>query len=293
MALIPYDDRDGFIWLDGQLVPWRDAKIHVLTHGLHYGSSIYEGIRVYNGNGFKLTEHNQRLLRSADIMGMVLPFSVAEIDQACRDVIAANGYAQGNCYLRPVAWRGSEIMGVSAQAAKIHVAVAAWEWASYFDPEARKKGLKMATSHWRKPAPDTAPVHSKASGLYMISTLAKHAAEAQGCQDALMLDYRGQIAEATGANIFLVIDGKLHTPLPDCFLNGITRLTVIDLARARGIDVIERAIFPNELPHATEIFITGTAAEITPIGQIDHHTFTPSQITEILTDDYRRLTGQI
>ncbi len=284
MALIPFDDRDGVIWMDGRLVPWRDAKVHVLTHGLHYASAVFEGERVYGGQVFKLTEHTERLDYSARVMGFELPYSVAEIDRATEQVVRANGIVDG--YVRPVAWRGSEMMGVSAQANTIRVAIAAFEWASYFDMDARMRGIKLETSAWRRPAPDSAPVHAKAAGLYMICTLSKHAAEAKGLHDALMLDYRGLVAEATGANIFLVIDGRIHTPTPDCFLDGITRRTVIDLARARGLEVVERHIRPEELAQASEIFLTGSAAEVTPVGQIDDLLFTPGQISRALIDDY-------
>lgn len=284
----PFDDRDGFIWFDGGLKPWRESQVHVLTHALHYGSSIFEGIRVYNGEIFKLREHTLRLIFSAEQMGFTIPFTADQIDQACLDVVKAQKIVDG--YLRPVAWRGSEMMGVSAQQSKIHLAVAAWEWPSYFSPEARAKGIRMLTSRWRRPSPDNGPVKAKAAGLYMICTLSKHEAEAQGCHDALMLDYRGLVAEATGANIFLAIDGKLHTPTPDCFLDGITRQTVIGLARARGIEVIERFIKPDELKGAQEIFLTGTAAEITPVGQIDALTFVPGKLTEWLTEDYEAAT---
>lgn len=284
MALIPFDDRDGVIWMDGQMVPWRDAKVHVLTHGLHYASAVFEGERVYGGQVFKLTEHTERLDYSARAMGFELPYSVAEIDRATEQVVQANGIVDG--YVRPVAWRGSEMMGVSAQANTIRVAIAAFEWASYFDMDARMKGIKLETSAWRRPAPDSAPVHAKAAGLYMICTLSKHAAEAKGLHDALMLDYRGLVAEATGANIFLVIDGKIHTPTPDCFLDGITRRTVIDLAKARGLEVIERHVRPEELAQASEVFLTGSAAEVTPVGQIDDLVFTPGQISRTLINDY-------
>lgn len=283
-----FDDRDGYIWMNGKLVPWRSAQTHVLTHALHYGSSVFEGIRVYGGQAFKLHEHNQRLAKSAQILGFELPYSVEQIDAACREVVRAQNITDG--YLRPVAWRGPETMGVSTAGSKIHVAVAAWEWPSYFSPEARAKGIRMMISPWRRPAPDTAPVHAKAAGLYMICTLAKNQAEAQGYHDALMHDYRGFLAEGTGANLFLVMDGKLHTPAPDCFLNGITRLTVMDLARARGIEVIERHIKPEELKLAQEVFLTGTAAELTPVGEIAELRFTPGRITEQLTADYTAAT---
>lgn len=284
----PFDDRDGFIWYDGEMKPWRESTLHVLSHALHYGSSIFEGIRVYAGTIFKLREHTLRLIFSAEQMGFHIPFTADQIDQACLDVVKVQKISDG--YLRPVAWRGSEMMGVSAQQSKIHLAVAAWEWPSYFSPEARAKGIRMITSRWRRPSPENGPVKAKAAGLYMICTLSKHEAEAQGCHDALMHDYRGLLAEATGANLFLAIDGKLHTPTPDCFLDGITRQTVIGLAKARGIEVVERHINPDELKLAQEIFLTGTAAEITPVGQIDSLTFTPGRLTEILIDDYTAAT---
>lgn len=287
MSMLPFDDRDGVIWFDGAMIPWRDAKVHVLTHGLHYASCVFEGERFYNGKVFKLTEHSQRLETSADLLGFKMPFSVAQIDQATRDVVAASGFENG--YVRPVAWRGSEMMGVAAQANRIHLAIAVWEWPSYFSPEIKQKGIRLETSRWRRPAPDTAPTASKAAGLYMICTLSKHTAENNGCQDALMHDYRGQLAEATGANLFLAIDGKLHTPKPDCFLDGITRRTVIELARKRGIEVVERAIWPEELKSAQEVFLTGTAAEVTPVGRIDDLTFTPGQMTHALLADYEAL----
>ncbi|ABC23023.1 branched-chain amino acid aminotransferase [Rhodospirillum rubrum] len=290
MALVPFDDRDGFIWFNGQMVPWREAKVHVLTHGLHYASCVFEGERVYNGKVFKLTEHSRRLTESASILGFSLPYSVAEIDAATRRVLDANGIVDG--YVRPLAWRGSEMMGVAAQKNRINVAIAAWQWPSYFSPEARLAGIRLKISPWRRPAPDTAPTHSKAAGLYMICTLSKHQAENDGFDDALMLDYRGRIAEATGANVFLVIDGKLHTPIPDCFLNGITRQTVIDLARRRGYDVSERAIMPEELADAQEVFLTGTAAEVTPVRQIGEYTYTPGEITHRLVEDYDKEVGR-
>jgi len=287
MSLLPFDDRDGVIWYDGALVPWREANIHVLTHGLHYGSCVFEGERVYNGKVFKLTEHSERLAASARILGFELPYSVAEIDAATNETVKAMGFA--DAYVRPVAWRGSEMMGVAAQSSKIHVAIAVWQWPSYFSPEAKMAGIKLMWAPWRRPAPDMAPTASKAAGLYMICTLSKHEAEAKGYQDALMLDYRGYLAEATGANLFLVMDGKIHTPKPDCFLDGITRRTVIDLAMARGIEVIERHIRPAELANTQEVFLTGTAAEVTPVGQIGEHTFTPGRVCETLVKDYDAL----
>lgn len=286
MSIIPFDDRDGVIWLDGELVPWREAKLHVLSHGLHYASCVFEGERVYNGSVFKLTEHSERLVESARIMGIRMPYTAAQIDEITRQVVARSGITDG--YVRPVVWRGSEMMGVSAQKNSTHIAVAVWEWPSYFLPEARMKGIKLQLSRWRRPAPDTAPVHAKAAGLYMICTLSKHAAEDAGFHDALMLDWRGRVAEATGANVFLVKDGVLHTPTPDCFLDGITRRTVMDLARARGYEVIERAIMPDELASADEVFLTGTAAEVTPVGQIEDMMFTPGEVCRTLMEDYDR-----
>ncbi|MBP2313045.1 branched-chain amino acid aminotransferase [Azospirillum soli] len=284
MSILPFDDRDGVIWYDGALVPWREANLHVLTHGLHYASCVFEGERVYNGKVFKLTEHSERLAKSAQILGFELPYSVAEIDAATNETVKAMGFA--DAYVRPVAWRGSEMMGVSAQASRIHVAIAVWQWPSYFSPEAKMAGIKLMWAPWRRPAPDTAPTASKAAGLYMICTLSKHEAERQGYQDALMLDYRGLLAEATGANLFLVMDGKIHTPKPDCFLDGITRRTVIDLAKKRGIEVIERHIQPEELANTQEVFLTGTAAEVTPVGQIGEYSFTPGRVCETLVKDY-------
>jgi len=285
--MIPFDDRDGVIWLNGEFVPWRDAKLHVLSHGLHYASCVFEGERSYNGVVFQMREHHERLHNSARIMGFEIPYSVEAIDAAALDLLRQNGIVDG--YIRPVAWRGSEMMGVSAQQTRINVAVAAWEWPSYFSPEARLKGIRLKTSPWRRPAPDCAPVHAKAAGLYMICTLSKHAAENEGYQDALMLDYRGRVAEATGANIFLLQDDRLHTPVPDCFLDGITRRTVIDLARKRGVEVIDRPVMPEELAKTSEIFITGTAAEVTPVGEIDGHRFTVGRLTQELMAAYSDL----
>ena len=287
----PFDDRDGVIWFNGEMVPWRDAKLHVLSHALHYASAVFEGERCYGGKIFKLTEHSERLAFSAGELGFELPYSIAEIDAACIAVCEANDIVDG--YVRPFAWRGSEMMGVSAQETRINVAIAAWAWPSYFSPEARMKGIRLKTSKWRRPSPETEPVHAKAAGLYMICTLSKHAAEAEGYDDCLMLDWRGQVAEATGANIFMVMgDGKLHTPTPDCFLDGITRQTVIDLARERGIEVIERVIMPDELKNATEIFLTGTAAEVTPVGEIDDLKFTVGDITRWMMEDYDKVVGK-
>jgi len=286
-ATQPYDQRDGFIWMNGELMPWRDARLHLLTHALHYGSAVFEGEAVYDGEIFKLTEHSQRLHDSAKALDFEIPYSVAEIDQACRDVVRANGLVNG--YVRPIAWRGSEQMGVSAQATRINLAIAVWNWGSYFDPAARMKGLRLAIAQYRRPDPRTAPAKSKAAGLYMICTMEKHRAERAGYNDALMLDWRGRIAEATGANIFFVQNGVLQTPLPDCFLDGITRRAVVALAKKRGWKVIERAIMPEEMAHFSECFITGTAAEITPVSEIGPYKFTVGEITRTLMDDYSAL----
>lgn len=284
MALIPYDQRDGFIWMNGGLVPWREAKLHVLSHGLHYASSVFEGERVYGGQIFKLTEHSHRLHESAKLLGYEIPFTVAEIDQACRDVVKAQNITDG--YVRPIAWRGSEQMGVAAQATKINVAIACWEWGSYFPMEERLKGIRLRMADYYRPDPRTAPSKSKASGLYMICTIEKHKAEQMGFADALMLDWRGLVAEATGANVFFVKDGKLHTPTPDCFLDGITRRTVIGLAKARSIEVIERAIRPEEMAGFEQCFLTGSAAEVTPVSVIGEYRFTPGELTRTLMEDY-------
>lgn len=285
--IVPYHDRDGFIWLDGQLVPWRDAKVHVLTHALHYASAVFEGERAYAGEIFKLREHSERLIEGGRIMDFEIPYTVEEIDQACREVIRANNLS--DCYVRPIAWRGSEMMGVSAQVNKIHLAVAAWNWGSYFPMELRLKGIRITFAQYRRPAPGTAPFRAKAAGLYMICTIEKHRAERAGYSDALMLDFEGYVAECTGANIFLIKDGAIQTPVPDSFLDGITRRTVIGLAKARGYEVLERKIKPEELSTFTEVFITGTAAEITPVSEIGPHTFKPGQITETLINDYTAL----
>ncbi len=287
MALVPYDDRDGWIWMDGELVPWREAKVHVLTHAMHYASCVFEGERMYEGEIFKLTEHTERLFRSAEILDFEIPFTVAQIDEACKQTTAKNGLH--NCYVRPLAWRGPEQIGVSAQQTKIHVAVAAWDWGAYFDPEKARKGIRLTHAKYRRPAPDTAPTASKAAGLYMICTVSKHAAEKAGYDDALMLDWRGYVAETTGANVFLVRDGAIHTPKPDCFLDGITRRTVMGLARAAGFEVIERHIPAEELGTFSEVFITGTAAEVTPVSEIGEHKYQPSNITFSLMDDFSRM----
>lgn len=284
MALVPYDDRDGWIWLDGAFTPWRDAKIHVLTHALHYASAVFEGERMYGGEIFRLAEHTRRLFRSAEILDYEIPYTVAEIEAACKETCARNGLK--DCYVRPIAWRGSEVMGVSAQASKVHVAIAVWEWPSYFDPVQKAKGIALTWAKYRRPAPDTAPTASKAAGLYMICTISKHAAEREGFADALMLDWRGYVAEATGANVFFVRDGVLHTPIPDCFLDGITRRAVMGLAKEKGFDVVERHIVPEELADFSECFIVGTAAEVTPVAQVGDYRFTPGNISLSLMDDY-------
>ena len=287
MATAPYDQREGFIWLNGKLRPWQDAQVHVLTHALHYGSAVFEGMRAYDGEIFKLTEHSQRLHESAKILDFEIPYSVAEIDKAAREVLRANKLT--DAYVRPIAWRGSEQMGVAAQATKINLAIAAWNWGSYFDPAAREKGLRLTFAQYRRPDPRTAPAKSKATGLYMICTIEKHRAEREGFADALMLDWRGQVAEATGANIFFVKDGVLHTPVPDCFLDGITRRTVIGLAKQRGLKVVERVIMPEELAGFSECFITGTAAEVTPVSEIGQYRFAVGDITRTLMNDYTAL----
>ncbi|MBT5049865.1 MAG: branched-chain amino acid aminotransferase [Rhodospirillaceae bacterium] len=282
-----FEDQDGQIWFDGSLRPWRDANLHVLSHGLHYGSCVFEGERVYGGQIFRLREHSERLINSGRVLGFEIPYSLEQIEQATRDTVAAQGYK--DAYVRPVAWRGSEMMGVSAQQSKIHLSIAVWEWPSYFSPEARMKGIKLKWAQWKRPSPECEPVHAKAAGLYMICTLAKHDAEANGFDDALMLDWRGQVAETTGANIFLVIDGVIHTPIPDCFLDGITRRSVMGLARDRGFKIEERVIMPDDLSRADEIFVTGTAAEVTPVGQIGDLRFTVGPVTTALMDDYEKL----
>lgn len=284
---VPMDQRDGWIWFDGDFVPWRDAQVHVLTHALHYASSVFEGERAYNGEIFKLTEHSERLVRSAEILDFRIPYSVAEIDAACNAVIQKAGLR--DCYVRPVAWRGSETVSVSAPSNKIHLAIACWEWPSYYDPEQKRRGIRMTHARYRRPAPDTAPTASKAAGLYMICTISKHEADRQGFADALMLDYRGYVAEATGANIFFVKDGVIHTPTPDCFLDGITRRTVMDIARGKGIEVVQRHILPEEMSGFSECFITGTAAEVTPVSEIGADRFTPGAISLGLMDDYAAL----
>ncbi|HVY15313.1 MAG TPA: branched-chain amino acid aminotransferase [Rhodopila sp.] len=289
MTLIPFDDRDGWIWLDGSLIPWRDAKLHVLSHGLHYASAVFEGERAYGGNIFRLSDHSRRLVESGRILRFEIPYSIEAIDEACRQVLAANDLAEG--YVRPIAWRGSEQLAVSATGTSVHLAIAAWPWPSYFGG-ARMQGIRVAQAEWRRPPPDCAPVKAKAAGLYMIGSLAKVKAEAEGYADALMLDWRGLVSETTGANIFLVIDGELHTPDPDAFLDGITRRSVISLAKRNQMKVVERQIQPSDLARATEVFLTGTAAEVTAVREIGPHTYTPGRMTETLMQAYDDLVLQ-
>ena len=283
----PFNDRDGLIWFNGEIVPWREAKVHVLTHGLHYASSIFEGERAYDGNIFLCQEHSDRLRKSAELIDMDMPIDAETINQAKKEILAANNLT--NAYIRPVAWRGSEQMGISAQATQTHIAIACWDWPSYFGDEAREKGISLQTAKWRAPMPDTATTQSKAAGLYATHTMSKHAAEADGFTDALMLDYRGLVAECTGANIFMVKDGQIKTPNPDCFLNGLTRQTVIKLAEKLKIPLEVCQIKPEELHAADEVFVTGTAAEITAIGKIDGTEFAVGPITRQLRDAYEAL----
>ena len=284
MEFPTFDDRDGWIWLDGKLVPWRSANVHVLTHALHYASAVFEGERCYGGTIFHMAEHSQRLIDSARILGFELPYTREQIDAACEATVKANGFS--DCYVRPIAWRGSENMGVSPKRTKPHLAIAAWEWGAYFGHDVLERGIRLEIAQWRRPAPYTAPTGAKAAGLYMICTLSKHAAEERGFNDALMFDWRGQVAEATGANIFFVKDGAFHTPTPDCFLDGITRRTVMRLARERGLEVIERAIWPEELEGFEQAFLTGSAAEVSPISEIGPWRFEVGAIAKQLMADY-------
>ena len=287
---LSFDDRDGWIWFDGKLVPWREANVHILTHAMHYASSVFEGQRAYGGVIFKLSEHSARLRNSASLLGFELPWSVEEIDAACNEVVKANGFT--DAYVRPVAWRGSEQMGVSPKGTKPHLAIAAWEWGKYFAPEIAAKGLRLDIAQWRRPAPYTAPVHSKAAGLYMIATLSKKQADDRGYDDALMFDWRGQVAEATGANAFFIKEGALYSPTPDCFLDGITRRTVMDLARRRGVEVIEKAIWPEELEDFEQMFITGSAAEVTFIQSAGPWNFEIGEMSRQLAQDYDDLVNR-
>ena len=284
MSVLPFDQRDGFIWMNGALVDWRDAKLHVLSHGLHYGSCVFEGERAYGGVIFKSREHSERFRKSAQLLDFDLPYSVEELMAAKDLVVAKNGLK--NCYVRPFAWRGSEMMAVSAQNARIHVAIAVWDWPSMFDIATKMKGVKLDIAEYRRPDPMTAPCHSKAAGLYMICTISKHRAERRGYADAMMLDWQGRVAECTGANIFFTRNGEIHTPIADCFLDGITRQTVIALAKARGIKVIERQILPEELADFEECFICGTGAEVTPVSVIGAHDFVPGAISRTLIEAY-------
>ena len=284
--MIPYDKRDGKIWYNSELVNWSDVKLHVLSHGLHYASCVFEGERVYDGEIFKLEEHTSRFFHSAKRMGFEIPYSEDQINKASKNIISVQKVENG--YVRPIAWRGSEMMAISAQQTKIHVAIATWEWGSYFDPKLKIEGIKLNISKWKRPAPDTIPWDTKASGLYMICTLSKHEAERDGYTDSLMLDHEGNVAEATGANIFFKDkDGNLHTPTPDSFLDGITRRTVIDIAKSKNIKVIERKITPDELKNFTGCFLTGTAAEVTPVSQIANYNFKVCKTIIELSDSYQ------
>jgi branched-chain amino acid aminotransferase len=281
---VPFDQMEGLIWFDGKLIRGPEAKIHVLTHGLHYASAVFEGERAYGGTIFKGTEHSERLKNSANVLDFEIPYSVAEIDAAKSLVLEKNG--QRDAYVRPIAWRGSEQLGVSAQNNRIHLAIATWEWPSYFDPAQRLRGIRLDLADYRRPDPRTAPCLAKAAGLYMICTISKHRAEKKGYADALMLDWEGRVAECTGANVFFIKDSKIHTPIADCFLDGITRRTVIELAARRGVEVIQRRIMPDELTTFSECFITGTAAEVTAVSEIANWSFNPGGITRQLMDDY-------
>jgi branched-chain amino acid aminotransferase len=284
MAVLPFDQRDGVIWINGELVPWKEAKLHVLSHGLHYASCVFEGERAYGGVVFKSREHSERFKHSAEILDFEIPYSVAELDAAKQLVVDKNGFE--GCYVRPVAWRGSEMMAVAAQHSTINTAIAVWDWPSMFDVAEKMKGIRLDIAEYRRPDPATAPALAKAAGLYMICTLSKHRAERRGYADALMYDWLGRVAECTGANVFFTRDGALHTPIADCFLDGITRKTVIDLAKRRGIEVIERRIMPDELGSFNECFICGTGAEVTPVSEVGPHRFKPGNISRTLIEDY-------
>ena len=286
MEIIPFDKRIGFIWYNGEFVEWQNATTHVLNHGLHYGSCVFEGLRVYGEKIYKLEKHTDRLFFSAQRMGIDVPYSKDEINKAQEETIKKMNIKYG--YVRPVIWRGSEMMAISAQKNKINVAVATWEWPSYFTKEDRLKGISLQTAVWKRPPPDCIPTDTKAAGLYMICTLSKHEAEKNGYTDALMLDYKGRVSESTGSNIFLVINGEIHTPVPDCFLNGITRQAVIEIAKNEGINVIERDIYPDEISKAEEIFLTGSAVEVTPVGKIDNQNFKVGNITTKISSLYMK-----
>ena len=285
-----YDDRDGKIWLDGQLVPWRDANVHLLTHAMHYASSVFEGERAYGGKIFKSREHSARLLASGNYIDMPIPWTVDEIEAAKYETLKANGLT--DAYVRAVAWRGAgEDMGVAAAANKVRLGVAVWEWGAYYG-DAKFKGAKLDISKWKRPSPETIPCFAKAAGLYMICTMSKHAATAKGCSDALMMDYRGYVAEATGANVFFVRDGEVHTPKPDCFLNGLTRQTVIGMLEDRQVKVVERHIEPAEMESFEQCWLTGTAAEVTPVGQIGDYNFEVGALTRMIAEDYEKLVRE-
>lgn len=290
-TIIPFDKRDGFIWYNGEMVQWKDAKVHVLNHGLHYGSCVFEGIAVYNGKIFKLHEHMNRLARSAEVLDFALPYSVAELEEATREILKKQNVENG--YIRPFAWRGSEKMAISAKENSVHVAIACWTWPPYFSAEAKKKGIDMVFAAYKRPAPDTAPTEAKAAGLYMICTYSKHKAEREGFNEAIMLDYRGYIAEATCANMFFIFGDEVHTPIADCFLNGITRQTVIQLAKDNNIKLVERHIKPEELSEVSDVFLTGTAAEITRVNSIfdkennKKYSFSLNPLTEQLIQLYQ------
>ena len=286
MEIIPFDKRIGFIWYNGEFVEWQNATTHVLNHGLHYGSCVFEGLRVYGEKIYKLEKHTDRLFFSAQRMGIDVPYSKDEINRAHEETIKKMNIKYG--YVRPVIWRGSEMMAISAQKNKVNVAVATWEWPSYFTKEDRLKGISLQTAVWKRPPPDCIPTDTKAAGLYMICTLSKHEAEKNGYTDALMLDYKGRVSESTGSNIFLVINGEIHTPVPDCFLNGITRQAVIEIAKNEGINVIERDIYPDEISKAEEIFLTGSAVEVTPVGKIDNQNFKVGDITTKISSLYMK-----
>ncbi len=284
MSVLPFDQREGFIWMNGRLLPWSESRLHVLSHGLHYGSCVFEGERTYGGKIFKSREHTERFRNSANILDFEIPYSVDDIEAAKKLVVEKNGLS--SCYVRPVAWRGSEMMAVAAQNSTINVAIAVWDWPSMFDVNEKMRGIRLDMAEYRRPDPRCAPVHAKAAGLYMICTLSKHRAERRGYADAMMLDWEGRVAECTGANIFFTKDGALHTPLADCFLDGITRRTVIDLAKARGMDVHQRRIMPEELTSFNECFICGTGAEVTPVSEVGPYKFTPGNISRTLIEDY-------
>ena len=285
-----YDDKDGTIWMDGQMIDWRDANVHILTHAMHYASSVFEGERAYGGKIFKSREHSERLFRSAEMVDFEIPYTVDEIEAAKSAVLEANG--QSDAYVRAVAWRGAgEDMGVASAKNPVKLAIASWEWGAYYG-DAKMKGAKLDISKWKRPSPETIPSHAKAAGLYMICTMSKHAAEAKGCSDAMMFDYRGYVAEATGANIFFVKDGEVHTPDPDCFLNGITRQTVIGMLKDRGVTVHERHIMPEELESFEQCWLTGTAAEVTPVGQIGDYNFEVGALTRDIAEGYEKLVRE-